>query len=106
MAALFRRQGKEIAMASMSRRPTHIEVSTPAPGDGEEISETHAKQGRRGLHILTVLTVSLILVVIAFVGVFLTNSRPSLGAGKTASAERSQMFNAPEPPSPMSRPAT
>lgn len=94
-------------MANTSRRPTHIEVSTPAPGDGEEISETAAKQGRRGLHILTVLTVSLILVVIAFVSAFVLNGRPSVGgAAATASSERSQMFSAPEPPPPMSRPST
>jgi hypothetical protein len=92
-------------MANIQRRPTHIEVSTPAPGDGEEISESRAKQGRRGLHILTVLTVSLALVVVAFVAAFVLNSRPSMGGqAATASAQRSQMFNAPEPPPPMSRP--
>jgi hypothetical protein len=97
----------ELDMASIERRPTHIEVSTPAPGDGEEISETNAKQGRRGLHILTVLTVSLALVVVAFVAAFVMNSRPSLGArGQTASAERSQQFSAPETPPPTQRPAS
>ena len=94
-------------MASIQRRPTHIEVSTPAPGDGEEISESSAKQGRRGLHILTVLAVSLVLVVIAFIAAFVTNSRPSMGANNaTAREARAEMFNAPEPPPPMSRPRT
>jgi hypothetical protein len=91
-------------MANNPRRPTHIQVSTPAPGDGEEISETRAKQGRRGRHVMMVLTVSLVLVVIAFIGAFLTNSRPSFGERETANASSAQLFNAPEPPPPMSRP--
>ena len=57
-------------MIQSTRRPTHIEVSTPAPGDGEEISERRAKQGTRGLHMLIVLSVSIALVVIAFVGTY------------------------------------
>jgi hypothetical protein len=91
-------------MANNPRRPTHIEVSTPAPGDGEEISEARAKQGLRGRHVVMILTVSLVLVVAAFVGAFLANGRPSFGQRETANATSAQMFNAPEPPPPMSRP--
>ncbi|MEO6340848.1 MAG: hypothetical protein ABIO39_12460 [Caulobacteraceae bacterium] len=59
--------------------PTHIEVSTPAPGDGQEIGERDAKQANRGRHIFIVLTTSLVLVVLAFIGAFAFNARPSVG---------------------------
>ena len=81
-----------------SSRPTHIEVSTPAPGDGEEISERRAKQGTRGRHILIVLSVSIALVVIAFIGAYALNGRPSVGSETgTAANERVEAFHGPAP---------
>lgn len=84
--------------------PTHIEVSTPAPGDGQEIGERQAKQGNRGRHIFIVLTASLVLVVLAFLGSFAFNARPSMREGgqvtvseKTADPNAAQSFNLPEP---------
>ena len=90
-------------MIQSTRRPTHIEVSTPAPGDGEEISEQRAKQGSRGRHILIVLTVSISLVVIAFIASFVFNARPGIrdeGAAVVhdpATAPIAETFETPPP---------
>ena len=55
-----------------SERPTHIEVSTPAPGDGETVSVEDARQANPGKRILMILVISLgaaILVLGAYWGV-------------------------------------
>ncbi len=85
-------------------RPTHIEVSTPAPGDGEAIGELQAKQGNRGRHIFLVLMASLVLVVLAFLGSFAFNARPSMREGgqvtvgaETANPNAARSFDAPAP---------
>ena len=93
---------------AQSQRPTHIEVSSPAPGDGEEIGERQAKQGNRGRHILIVLTTSLALVVLAFIGAFAFNGRPSMPEGGqvtvgegTAAPNADKSFSAtPKTPTP------
>jgi len=84
-------------MVQTPRRPTHIEVSTPAPGDGQEISASSAKQGTRGLHILIVLTASLTLVVMAFIAAFAFNGRPSVGERAGRAAVVAEGFTSTEP---------
>ena len=86
------------------QHPTHIEVSTPAPGDGQDIGERQAKQGNRGRHIFIVLTTSLVLVVLAFLASFAFNARPSMREGgqvtigdSTANPNAAKSFNTPEP---------
>ena len=93
--------------------PTHIEVSTPAPGDGQDIDERDAKQGNRGRHIFIVLTASLVLVVLAFLGSFAFNARPSIREGGqvtvgegTANPSAAKSFNAPAPTTATPEPAT
>jgi len=89
---------------AQSQHPTHIEVSNPAPGDGQDIGERQAKQGNRGRHIVIVLTASLALVVLAFLASFALNARPSMREGgqvtvgdHSINPNAAKSFNAPEP---------
>ena len=90
----------------MANQPTHIEVSTPAPGDGQDIDERDAKQGNRGRHVFIVLATSLVLVVLAFLGAFAFNGRPAIKQGgqatvseAAANPDAAKSFDAPAPKS-------
>jgi hypothetical protein len=55
---------------------------------GEVIPEDQAKQGRRGLHMLRVLAASLILVLLAFGGLYVFRSHPATDATPADAAQR------------------
>lgn len=62
--------------------PTQMPLKRPVndAGDGQVMSETSARQGRRGLHMFVVLGVSTVLAVIVMFGVWSTQ------AGKMSAA--------------------
>lgn len=64
-----------------------------------DLSETDARQGRRGRHVLMVLVISLALIVIAFTVIWLTHNDKLSGPGGQTIAPPSaaEAFNAPEP---------
>ena len=64
-----------------------------------DLSETDARQGRRGRHVFVILVVSLALVVIAFVALYASHAGGLVGrAGQTAvSPSAARAFNGPEP---------
>jgi hypothetical protein len=82
---LFREE--DPAMTDMPPR-TDDTVTPVEPYHGEVIPEDQAKQGRRGLHMMGVLGVSLILVLLAFGGLYVFRSHPNTDTTPAAAAQR------------------
>lgn len=74
---------------------------------GPVLTTTEARQGRRGTHVLWVLAASLVLVVLALFGTWLSRSGDLAGtnANNGPAADAAQAFNAPEP-APRALPAS
>lgn len=88
-----------------SDRPTHIEVSTPAPGDGETITIEDARGATSGKRILAVLAISLGAAVIGL-GAYWAINAPKLQTadassggvtGQLVTDSAAKTFNAPAP---------
>lgn len=65
-------------------------------GDGPVISETRAKGGRGGMHVLTILVVSATLVAIAFAVIFLVAS-PGLNRAEESTEAAATSMEAAQP---------
>jgi len=59
-----------------------------APTGGEIVPETEARQGRRGLHMLGVLAISIGLLVVIYLGIFFSHARPTADSGNQAAEQR------------------
>jgi hypothetical protein len=64
-----------------------------------DLDATHARQGRRGLHVFVILVVSLTLVVIAFAVIYATHAGGFAvrNGSKEAPPSAARTFNGPEP---------
>jgi quinol-cytochrome oxidoreductase complex cytochrome b subunit len=82
--------------------PTKIPEHPPVndAGDGQVISETNVKQGRKGYTVLAVLVVSTILAVIVMFGIWGMHAgkmSTAAGAAKDSKAAAAATYNAPPP---------
>jgi flagellar basal body-associated protein FliL len=64
-----------------------------------DLNATEARQGRRGMHVLWILVISLALVTVAFAVIWLSNAGPlsDKHGAKEAQPSAAATFNAPEP---------
>jgi hypothetical protein len=75
---------------------------------GPVLDATHARQGRRGLHVLWILGISMVLVVLAL-GVIWSLHAPGLSGPSGQGMTDGRSFNAPQPqalPSDVGQPAS
>jgi hypothetical protein len=90
--------------------PTELPLKGPIDdaGDGQVVSETSVKQGRRGLHMFVVLGVSTLLAVIVMFGIWSTQAgkmNAAAHASGESKAAASQAFDA-GPSQPKAAPNT
>ncbi|MBU1323847.1 MAG: hypothetical protein KJ676_01240 [Alphaproteobacteria bacterium] len=74
----------------------HTQPDPEQRGDGEVISETRAKGGRGGMHVLTILVVSATLVAIAFAVIYFVAS-PGLERAEERTEAASTSMEAAQP---------
>jgi hypothetical protein len=57
------------------QHPTHIEVGTPSPGDGQTVSAADAMGGQKTGHMRWVLSISVVMAVVVMIAAFMVMVR-------------------------------